>query len=194
MVYAAASPEVEHAVLNVPGAAWSHWVLDSYTSTLLVPLLDTVYRDPISLQLALVMVQGNLDIADGGAWGEQIDASPNVFLLQESMGDPVLPNAGTEMVAVVSRAQQVGAVLHPIWEVESAEEAVGASAITQFDTGYDPADDDNIYRIHGFAARGGPAGDAAREQILSFVQSVWEGEPRITVPTLCPEGRCAFSP
>jgi hypothetical protein len=93
------------------------------------------------------------------------------------------------MVAAVTDATQVGAVLVPIAVgIPHATEVVGASGITQYHvTSSDP------YDVHGFAAQNTPAGDAARAQIASFVSSIWSGTPTITVPAGCPNGNCDFS-
>jgi len=62
------------------------------------------------------------------------------------------------------------------------------SGITRYHvTASDPFD------IHGFAGRDTPAGAAARDQITSFVQSVWAGAPVIKVPVGCPGGSCDFT-
>src|SRR5690606_7946181 len=111
-----------------------------------------------------------------------------VALVQESIDDPVLPNFGTEMVARVLEARMVGGAIVPIPEVAAATEVREASGITQYrvaETGPLP--------VHGFAARSGPAADAAKEQILGFVEGAWEGDARILTPSGCPEGRCDFS-
>ena len=51
--------------------------------------------------------------------------------------------------------------------------------------------------VHGFAARDGVAGRAARQQIIAFMMSLWTDTPRATVPELCltntPPGSCDFS-
>lgn len=66
----------------------------------------------------------------------------------------------------------------------------GRTGITLYLTPY--TDDDDI---HGFAAKDGPAGDAAREQLEAFLQAWRVGEaPTIIVPSGClPDGPCDFS-
>ncbi|MGE0784873.1 MAG: hypothetical protein AB7S26_04230 [Sandaracinaceae bacterium] len=188
LIYASLEPSVHHAVINVPGAAWSQWVWHSYLWDLLHDLELMRYRDDIDLATGLAIGQTNLDMVDGASWIDVQRADPTTFLIQESMGDPVLPNPGTEMVAVVAGAQQVGAVLEPIEGVPTATEVDGASGVTQFRT-----TETAVYDVHGFASRDTPAGDAAREQILAFLASVWAGDARIVVPTMCPGGDCDFT-
>ena len=187
IVYGAADPEVEHAVVNVPGAAWSQWVWHSETFDIIYDLLSLRYEDDVDLALALSIAQTNLDLADGASWTEALAEHPTAFLLQESMGDPILPNPGTEIAAVAVGARHVGGVLEPIVGVSPADEVVGGSGLTQFRV---PAGD--RFAVHGFAARDTPAGVAAREQMLAFVRSVRAGAAVIAPPPSCPT-RCDFT-
>jgi len=188
LVYASADPEMRAAVLNVPGAGWTHFVPASVVYGSVEGLLKSNFGGDLSFLHALTMSQGNWDDIDGVAWVERLRAKDPAFLIQESMGDPVLPNPGSAMVAVVADALQVGAVLDPIVGLETASEAVGQSGITQYRV---PGDD--AYAVHGFAAEDGPAGDAARAQIEAYLLSVFAGEPRVAVPAGCAGGSCDFT-
>jgi hypothetical protein len=188
LTYGAVDPNVRYAILNVPGAAWSQWVWHSATFDLIYEGLLVAYDDAIDLSLALTIAQTNLDLADGSAWSDVLVEHPTAFLIQESMGDPVLPNAGTEMVAVTVGARHVGGILEPIPGVEPVDEVVDASAITQYRTG-----EEGVFEVHGFAGRNAPAGEAAREQILEFLESAWAGSSRIRAPSMCPSAGCDFS-
>ena len=49
--------------------------------------------------------------------------------------------------------------------------------------------------IHGFAAGDSNAGIAAREQISSFLTSIWAGSPKIELPSACllrPDQSCGI--
>ena len=188
VVYASADPTMRYAVVNVPGAAWSHWVRDSYTFQFVRALVpERVYTD-VDLAVGLAMGQTNLDLADGAAWTDVLANKPTAFLVQESMGDPVMPNAATEMVARTVGARHVGGVLEPIAGIQTAPEVIEASGITQFRT-----PDTSELDVHGFAARGTQAGVAAREQILHFLETAWAGESVIVPPSICPASGCDFS-
>lgn len=186
VVYASADPSIRFAVVNVPGAAWAQWVWHSATFDLIHDLLGLRYEDDVDLATALTIGQTNLDIADGISWADQLVDHPTAFLVQESMGDPVMPNPATEMVAVTTGAVAVGGILQPIEGVAPAAEAevIDASAITQF-----RAPPGGMFDIHGFAARDTPAGVAAREQILEFVTTaLFEERSVIAPPASCPDG------
>lgn len=134
------------------------------------------------------MSQGNWDDVDGGVWKEALAGRKTTFLLQESIGDPVLPNVGTENVARTTDAVQLGAVLTPIEGVGTATEANDTSALTQF-----MVKQTSDLDVHGFADKDTPAGVAARDQIRAFVASVFAGAPRIVVPPGCVGGSCDFT-
>ncbi|MBL8635319.1 MAG: hypothetical protein JNM40_18985 [Myxococcales bacterium] len=190
LVAVCADPALRYGVLNVPGAAWTHYIPKSVLFDMLSPLLDSNYRGVVNAQHALAMTQGIWDEVDGAAWASALQGREAAFLIQESIGDPVVPNAGSEMVAVVTAAQQVGAELSPIpAQIPRASEVSRGSAITQYKVA-----DTGAYDIHGFAGRDTPAGRAARSQIVDFVQSIWQtGTAKITVPATCTGGSCDFS-
>jgi hypothetical protein len=188
LVYVSGSPAMKHGVLNVPGGGWTHFIPGSVILGMLGPLLQGNFGGPLDLSHALAMSQNNWDDVDGAVWAADLAPRKQVFLIQESIGDPVLENPGSELLAVTTGAAQVGKILVPILGVKGVTESDDQSGITQYHvTATDPFD------IHGFAARDTPAGIAAREQITSFVQSVWAGAPVIKVPVGCPGGSCDFT-
>ncbi len=189
LVFASADPDMHAAVLNVPGAGWTHFVPPSSVYATMAALLATSFDGDLSLLQAFSMSQTNWDDVDGAVWGEARAGRETTFLVQESIGDPILPNIGSENVALATGCIGVGAVLIPIPGVAPGEGGIaGQSALTQYHvpevTGLD---------IHGFAAGNTPAGIAAREQIRAFVKSALKGSPTVVVPAECPGGSCDFS-
>jgi hypothetical protein len=187
-VLALVEPNIRFAVLNVPGAGWTRFAYPSILWKEVSILFggETV----IDQALALAITQNNWDAVDGGAWAALSTRTDTFFLEQESIGDPVLPNVGSELVAASSHAVQVAAVLDPITGVTPAPGSATQTAITQFHV---PSSVTGALDIHGFAAKDTPAGIAARQQISGFIQSVWAGAPRIDVPPSCPNNSCDFS-
>ncbi len=189
LVAVCADDSLRYGVLNVPGAAWTHYIPKSILFGMLAPLLDSTYRGLENAQHVLAISQGIWDDVDGAAWSSALKDRGTAFLIQESIGDPVVPNAGTEMVAQVTSAQLVGAELSPLAaSLPRKKEVMGGSAITQYRVASTGA-----YDVHGFAGRDTPAGRAARSQIVDFVRSIWQtGTAKITVPADCPAERCDF--
>jgi hypothetical protein len=193
-VYTCAEPSIVASVLNVPGAAWTHFMPHSNLFAAVRALVRTSYPTEVDLRLAIAMSQGNWDPVDGGAWVETLGSRAPVMLVQESMGDPVLPNIGSEFVAASSHAVQLGAVLAPVEGVMRVDGPVSQTAFTQFRV---PSSVTAPLSIHGFGAGDSIAGRAARQQLTDFIASVQTGSIRIAVPDLCasnmPAGSCDFS-
>lgn len=187
LLFAAVDPGMDYAVLNVPGAAWTSWVRHAEQFRYIEPFLSRRNHGEQRVPLAVAMSQTFFDEADGASWIDVLqDEHPIVALAQESIGDPVLPNAGTEMVARVLGAKIVGEPLSPIDGLDLADKVEGASGLTQYWV------EGSIFEVHGFAAEDTPAAAAASEQILEFIESSWAGAPLITVPSGCPSDGCDF--
>lgn len=186
LVIASSLPDIDYAVLNVPGAGWTHFVPGSLIWNVPDALLAGIYGSLFDSRMALAMTQTIWDEMDGAAWG---DRPPKFSLVQESIGDPVLPNIGSEILAGVVGARQLGAVLQPIPGVLPATSPLRESAITQ----YRVPSTLREFQIHGFITCRNAAADAAQQQVLSFLQSAWAGDPRIELPAGCSGGSCDFS-
>lgn len=192
-VLVAADDRLRLAVLNVPGAGWSHMIPYSllYDVGMSGVLLNT-YGSDFDVHHALVMGQGCWDDVDGAVWADEALESGGAFLMQQSMGDPVLPNLGTELLAGSLRATQIDPALSPLHGLPVVDGVVSeGAAITQFrvpETGQ--------YDVHGFAARNTPAGAAAIGQITRFLSTAWAGSPEMAHPEGCAvtaDGSCDFS-
>jgi hypothetical protein len=192
-VLVAADERLRLAVLNVPGAGWSHMIPYSLLYEAgMSGVLETTYGTPIDVHHALVMGQGCWDDVDGAVWADEALETGGAFLLQESMGDPVLPNLGTDLLAGSLRAVHLAPELDRIHGLSVVDGVVSdGAALTQFrvpNTGQ--------YDVHGFAARNTPAGLAAIGQITRFLTTAWAGSPELAHPAGCavtPDGSCDFS-
>jgi hypothetical protein len=193
-VYSAAQPDITAAVLNVPGAGWTQFVTYSYLFNYVSVIMKRNYPTDLDQWLAVAEGQGDFDPVDGAVWYDAVGAHHPILLEQESIGDPVLPNIGNELVASTSEADQVGVVLNPIVDTTNVSVATNHTGMSQFKV---PSSVTAPLDIHGFAAKNTPAGVAAQQQIQSFIQSVWQGTPVIGVPPECvtntPANSCDFS-
>jgi hypothetical protein len=194
LVYASAEPEITAAVLNVPGTGWTHFTPGSSMFAGVRALLRSDYPNDVDLRLGLAMTQGAWDPVDGANYVGADAAHAPLMLVQESMGDPVLPNIGSELVAASVQAVQLGAVLAPVEGATHTDDPVSQNALTQYRV---PQTVTAYLDIHGFAARDTPAGVAARAQITAFISSVWRGAGQIALPDACvtntPARSCDFA-
>ncbi len=189
LVIASSYPNIDHAVLNVAGAGWTHFMPNSVIYKVADTLLQTPYGTRYDGRMALAMTQGIWDEMDGASWTGKRSITA---LIQESIGDPVLPNVGTELVANVLGADQLGVVLSPIEGSTAITLPTHASAITQ----YKVPSTFSTYQTHGFIECNSGAGNAAKAQAVDFIQSVYDGNPTINYPAACtatPDGSCDFS-
>lgn len=193
-VIVAADPRLRTAVLNVPGSGWTHMIPYSllYDAGVGTVLLEQ-YGDVVDLHLGLIMAQGAWDDVDGAVWADEALAVGGTFLLQESMGDRVLPNLGTNLLARALGAVQLTPSLDPIVAVEGSPGPVfGGAVLEQF-----RVPNTGAYDVHGFAARNTVAADAAMEQFIGLLTTAWEGNPTVERASLCLEqglgGTCDFS-
>lgn len=183
-IMVAAFPEINYGVLNVPAGAWAHIIADASLYRLLVEqILNAWYPDVVDARLAIVMSQNAWDDVDGAVWEDPT----GVVLLQESIGDAVVPNRGTAMLARARGATLVGPAIDDlVGGLPTADGVDNATALTQYRTS-----STDEYDVHGFADTDYAAGVAAREQISAFLHSVIDGAPRIEVPPTCLEhGSC----
>lgn len=189
LLFSYLEPRIRYSVLNVPGAAWTHFANFSQFFDPLRALGRIELEGDLNVVLALSMTQTIWDEIDGAAWVDARPEDPPVILIQESIGDPILPNIGTDMAARATGAVLVGEAITPIDLGPPQTSAIERTALTQFRTyETDPLD------IHGFGARDTPAGEAAREQIFDFFDSAVAGEAEIALPGPCvPQGGCDFA-
>lgn len=193
MILAHAESEFTAAVLNVPGAGQSHFIAASSLFSAVRTVVRDQYPNDVDLYLAVGITQSNLDEMDGANYADATGHRPPL-LLQESIGDPVLPNIGNEFAAASVGATLLGVALNPVPGLATGSMVQNASGLTQYRV---PSSVTAALDIHGFAARNTPAGVAAREQIFDFLRSVWDRSPRITIPASCvsntPANSCDFS-
>ena len=193
-VIVSADDRLDTAVLNVPGTGWSHMIPHSLLyEVALQDLFEVRYGNPLDMHLAMVMGQGAWDDVDGAVWADEALEAGGAFLLQESMGDPVLPNLGTNLLANALGAKQLLPLLDPIHGLEQVDGVVtDGAALEQY-----RVPDTGVYDVHGFAARDTIAAEAAQEQLLAFLENAWQGERPMAHPELCTneglDGTCDFT-
>ena len=122
-VFTLSEPRVRYAVLNVPGGGWTHFIPAMFEG-----VFTSTYGDPVDASLALLMSQTGWDDVDGAAWSNGADGS-DVALLQMSIGDPILPNIGSEILASCYGAPLLQPSIKPIDTLGTAESVSNGSAL-----------------------------------------------------------------
>lgn len=190
MVFAQLEPSIPGGALNVPGAVWSQWLPGAQLWPLLRVLVAAAADSPdgdeeLDGRLALALGQSLFDPVDGAAWVD-VTTPVRTFLVQASLGDPVLPPRGVYAVARALGARRVGAELEPMPGIDAArldaEPGAQGNVITQYRVSATAP-----YDIHDFAGRDTPAGAAARAQVVAFLRSLRAGAALATVPAGCAE-------
>ncbi len=183
---------IRAGVLNVPGTAWTQFIALSDIVNLARDAWPSAKGGAVNLDLQLATSQTAWDDVDGANWVDALPTPVPPCLIQEDIGDPVLPNIGNELVAVSLGAVQVGVPLRVLPGLAHVEEAVAQSGLQQF---HDTCGVDDC--LHRFAQSNSLAGQAAREQIGTFLVTSLLGIPRVIVPSICtanvPDGSCDFS-
>lgn len=182
-VYGNLEPSIAGGVLNVPGAGFTHWLAQSSFTSLLDLALAARYPAMVDQQVVVALAQTLWDQVDGAAWADARETPP-VFLVQMSVGDPIMPNIGTAMVArafaaVMTLPDDQDPILG-LEGLERAPEVLGRTGFTEYRT-----HETGASQVHGFAAGNSPAGLAARAQITAFIASLWAGAPAIRIPDEC---------
>jgi len=170
---------IRYAVLNVPGGGWTHFIPPSSTYDMLSGVFDATYGDAEKSALILLMTQTAWDDADAAAWPSPDEG--DMALLQESVGDPILPNIGSEILAATFDAVLLQPDIYDIDTLTGGTEIHAGMALEEFEV---PASESDLGK-HGFAARDTPAGAAAMGQIFDFFSSALEGAPEIHHATAC---------
>ncbi len=192
-VFAAAHTDIVAGALNVPGGGWSHMIPRSWLYEYGVQaMMAAHYDDEIDQTLALIVAQGVWDEVDGAVWADRAVERGLVFLLQESIGDPIVPNPGTEILARALGAVQLEPAVEVVEGLDAQPGPLATSALEQFRVA-----SDEMFAIHDFVDDDTYAAQAAHEQLAAFATSVAVGAPEIAHPETCTDhgvdGSCDFS-
>jgi hypothetical protein len=180
--HALSEPAITAAVLNVPGAGCSQFFQQAEQWLQLDAVFSASTPSALDRALALVLSQGGWDPIDGAAWAALPNAVSKPLLIQESIGDTVMPNLASELVAASSHAVQVGRVVEPVEGVSAQPVAVNQPTLTQYRL---PSSITDSGALHAFVTKATLAGVAAREQLAAFLASVFAGAPRVVEPPTC---------
>jgi hypothetical protein len=172
----AINPDIERAVLNVGGAAWTHMMPRALPFLSFQFLLGATLRDSLAMQTAIALIANPLDRTDPATYaayliGPKLPGNPDrKILMQTGIGDPAVPNAGSFFHARALGISQVAPPTINVFGIPAAPASTLTSGYTLFDYGIDltptraPAPlPDN--RVHG-AVRTDPQAMAQMDAFL----------------------------
>ena len=181
---AAVSPDIERAVLGVPGMNYSMLLPRSVDFDDYLAVMQPAYPDDFERPLIFGIVQMLWDRGEGGGYIQHLTSNPypgtpaKTVLLDVAFGDHQV----TELSALVE-ARTIGATIHrpvaddgrwqevePGWGLESTTYPSTGSAITVWDSGMEPIPFENLPPRVGDDAHEDPRADAdVRTQKASFL-------------------------
>lgn len=189
-------PYTEAAVLNVGGGGISHIVRDgTIIGSLGVEeaIADAVQESPpkelspaLAVDALLVMSQLGLDPGDPLGFARLIDLDRTPVVVQEALGDGVMPNFATELLSLTMDLPMIAPTLESVAGLEiatSPTEGDPAIGLTQFrlaDDGYD---------AH-FSLSRPPMGDQALDFFGSFIDDDPTNDGDIRYTCDGPGGSC----
>jgi hypothetical protein len=135
----AMSRHITRAVVAVPGASWSNMLPRSYVYAPIKLVVDATYPDPLTQQAFLSLLQGRFDPVDPSNAATAMFREPppgapagRRVLVQESIGDCLVPNQATEMLARALGVPQLTPAVATIFGLSAVTSPAEGSALTQF--------------------------------------------------------------
>ncbi len=139
--YVALSPDIQRAVLGVPGAPFNLILPRSEDFKSFFNALSSVYLDPAARVLWIGLTQTLWDSGESAGYATAIAADPlegspaKQVLLQAGIGDAYVTTLAAHVVARSVGARLVGAPARAVWGLETVESGWTGSALTEFDYG-----------------------------------------------------------
>ncbi|MEY2755623.1 MAG: hypothetical protein RJB65_1981 [Actinomycetota bacterium] len=184
LMLAAVSPDIERAVLGVPGMNYSLLLPRSVDFDTYEAIMEPAYPNDLDRVLIFGMVQMLWDRGEGAGYVQHLTANPypgtsaKTVLLHVAYGDHQV----TELSALVE-ARTIGATIHrpvaaegrwaevePGWGLESTTYPSSGSAIVIWDSGMAPIPFENLAPREGDDSHEDPRADAdVRVQKASFL-------------------------
>jgi hypothetical protein len=181
---AAVSPDIERAVLGVPGMNYSMLLPRSVDFDDYLAVMEPAYPNHLDRPLIFGIVQMLWDRGEGGGYVQHLTADPypgtpaKTVLMHVAFGDHQV----TELSAMVE-ARTIGATIHrpvaaegrwqevdPGWGLESTTYPSDGSAVVVWDSGMEPIPVENLPPRVGDDAHEDPRADPdARAQKASFL-------------------------
>jgi hypothetical protein len=135
----AISPDIQRAILSVPGCMWTTMLTRSIHWNELRVLFDAAYPDPLLQQLGFAMLQTRFDHSDPGNLATMIHRDPlpgapqdRRVILQEAVGDSQVPNITTHTLARAMGVPFVSPAVKAPPHLPSVRAPYDGSALVQY--------------------------------------------------------------
>jgi hypothetical protein len=177
------SPRIERGVLAVPGSVWADLVSRSIVWAPMKAVVDLVYPDPLKQQIFFSVLQILFDHSDPINLTKLMFESPlpdappqRAVLIQEAIGDCLVPNITTEMLARTIGIKQASPFIEPIFGLESVDVPVFDSVLSQYHMvdstdAYTPPEDNSIPTQDNGVHANAPLMRHAMDQVINFLKT-----------------------
>lgn len=135
--FVSASRRVSRAVLAVPGASWSNLLPRSIVYAPIRAFVDGIYPDPLLQAEFISLLQYRFDHADPANVTQLLRSTtdppaPRRVLVQEAMGDCLVPNVTTDILSRAFGLPVVTPAVAAPYGLRTATAPLMESALTQF--------------------------------------------------------------
>ena len=130
--YSAMSPDIERAVLGVPGMPFSLLLTRAQGFQPFFQLLETMYEDWADITLMINLFQPLWDPGESGGWIHRMDRP---VLMQAAIGDASVPTVGAHVLARSLGAGLAAPSPREVWGLESVPLPTERSVLVEFDYG-----------------------------------------------------------
>jgi hypothetical protein len=141
--FVSVSPDVERAVLSVPGSMWASMLSRSVNWKQIKPVLDQQYPDPLLQQIGIMFIQTYFDHVDPanvsklmlpeGPLDPLEDVPDNrTVLLQEAIGDSQVPNLTTRALARAMGVDLLTPAVDTPYGISTTQGPSSESALVQY--------------------------------------------------------------
>lgn len=147
-VLMAYDPEIERAALGVPGGSWGLMLERSYAWNVFQGPLINAYGDQLTYQVAIALMNMLFEAYDplttaGRVLSDPLEGTPpKQLFLYQAMGDSVVSNLATGMLARTMELPVTTPAVHVPYGLEVTEDAL-PSALTIYDQAFEPLPPDD---------------------------------------------------
>ncbi|MFT5681926.1 MAG: hypothetical protein ACI8RZ_002844 [Myxococcota bacterium] len=130
--YAAMSPDIQRAVLGVPGMPFSLLLTRAEGFAPFFQLLETMYEDWADITLMINLFQPLWDPGESGGWVHRMDRP---VLMQAAIGDASVPTIGAHVLAHNLGAGLASPSPRAVWGLDAVTLPTKQSVLVEFDYG-----------------------------------------------------------